>query len=555
MVTYDLKLSPGIFGGSETRFNSELITHAIDRKNHIPGGYYPAAMTKQYLENDFEKFRKAYTWCPDDDRWEMTKQAFELIFQQTFDSTVLTFEEAIPLIELSASPGFPWNRKYATKRAALLPQSEGGSLELIKSIVDKIFIDGEVDFHFEGVNYTECFWLTSPKSEIRVISKITDDDVSKRKTRTFMCGDLITHIVGFMLYKNQNDNLLRDPNPSSWVGVGLNPYFGGWDTMARVLTRNNPVKMHCADASHMEASLSKPIQDVIYENRNKNLQYMKADVNRIPVIQSDVDVKNTSVFPDPDEKKWVSSVQNAKTWFFGQVSDSLIIDINGRLCQKYGKNPSGSFNTLTDNTFALVMVFLYAISEFCNDYTDIFKAYMEIACKMLGDDSIAQDDYRLKNLFSSASDLGFNLAAECPPGPLDKATFLSSSFYLHPDRNMWIQKPNFEKLMANVFFNFKKSSWRYAYVKLCAARKLSFAFPDVRREIDDYLKYVMKYHYQDMVNESHIDKELTLHATLTQYMPDSQNDFLIFGDECGEHISMTEFEETISDYFNKLSHE
>jgi hypothetical protein len=274
MLTFDKKLTNGIFGGSPPKFNVELLQMAKDKNYHIPGGYFPAMLKKEYLENDFAKFRKSYTWNPDKLAWTRAIEAFEHIFNTTLVAPVLSFKEAVSMIELSASPGFPWNLngKYQTKRACLTPQSEGGQYELIEKIVNGVFLDGKVDFEYEGVRYTEVFWQTSPKSEIRVIEKLNDPDPSKRKVRTFMCGDFITHIVGFMLYKNQNDELLRNPPPNSWVGVGTNPWYGGWHRMCEALLRNGSKKFHCMDASHMEASLNSEVQAAIYGVRNRALK-------------------------------------------------------------------------------------------------------------------------------------------------------------------------------------------------------------------------------------------------------------------------------------------
>lgn len=508
MITFDISMNNGIFGGSKQKFNVELINRALEKEHHIPGGYYPAVMERQYLENDFDKFRKAYIWNPDPLRNHFTNLAFEHLFMTLLRAETMSFDQAVSTMELSASPGFPWNRKYKTKRDVLKPQIEGGQLELVAEIVQQVFDHGSVDYQFNGEHYTEVFWLTSPKEEIRPIEKINHEDKSKRKTRTFMCGDLITHIVGFMLYKNQNDELIKRNNPDSWVAVGINPFYGGWNVMSESLLRNNSKKFYCADASHMEASVNKCLQTLIYKVRNKSL------VNC------------------PDASGFTNDQMNiAMMWYLEQVSDSLIIGIDGNLCMKFGKNPSGQINTLVDNTLSLIYVNLYAISEFVSEYIEIVYAYYEIALKAFGDDSIAEEDSRLSNLFNAAADLGFKLELETEPGPLEKCTFLSSAFHFCSERKKWIQKPNFEKLFSNIFYNFKKSSWRYAYVKLAAARKLVYAFPAQREQIDDYISYVIHHHHGDLVNEVHIDCDLTFKATVSQLMPNTQNDFLIYGDE------------------------
>lgn len=495
MITFDWRLTKGVFEGSNLSFNGELIEQAKQNNLPLPYGYYPALLNRNYLLNDFAKYRKSYNWCPEPKAWRIARDVFETEFSLRMISRPITFDEAISRIELSASPGFPWNKKYATKRSAI-----DGEMPLIRSIVESVFLDGTVDYEFMGERYTNVFWLTSPKSEIRPIDKFTNEDLSKRKTRTFMCGDLICHIVGYMLYKNQNDRILDLALSDNWSAVGLSPWYGGWDAMVRILLRNSrrgkPHKFQCYDASHMEASVSDGIQAAVYEVRNASLG-----------------------------REYASAAE----WFYLQITNSLIIDVDGYVVMKNGKNPSGSFNTLTDNTFALILVFLYTIARELNDYNLVYAAYRRIACKMLGDDSIFESCEELKNLESRANEIGFDLKPEAAEGPLKSCSFLSSQFVFNEQYSMWIQKANFDKVIANVYFNFKARSWRLAFVKLCAIRQIFFAFDDKRAQVDFLLDYIIKNHDYDMKNEN--CKELTYEQARSQRMSDKNNAFLLFGSE------------------------
>lgn len=495
MITFDWRLTKGVFEGSKISFNAELIEQAKKQNLPLPYGYYPALLTRDYLLNDFAKYRKSYNWCPEPKAWRIARDVFETEFALRLLSRPLTFEEAISRIELSASPGFPWNKKYATKRLAI-----EGELDLIRSIVQGVFRDGHVDYMFMGERYTNVFWLTSPKSEIRPIDKFTNADLTKRKTRTFMCGDLICHIVGFMLYKDQNDKILDLALSDNWSAVGLSPWYGGWDAMVRILLRNSKCgslqKFHCYDASHMEASVSDGIQAAVYEVRNSCLsqEYVRA-----------------------------------KEWFYLNITNSLIIDVDGFVVMKNGKNPSGSFNTLTDNTFALMLVFLYTIARELNDYGQVYAAFHRIACKMLGDDSIFEDCPELINLEKYANEIGFDLQPEAEAGPLVTCSFLSSKFVFDEQYCKWIQQANFDKVIANVYFNFKARSWRLAFVKLCAIRQIFFAHRDKRAQVDFLLKYIIENHDSDMKNEN--CKELSYEQARSQLMSDKNNAFLLFGSE------------------------
>nr|UUW20923.1 MAG: reverse transcriptase-like protein [Sanya astro-like virus 1] len=495
MLTFNWRLTKGIFEVSNISFNDDLIQFAKSNNFELPYDYYPALLSRDYLLNDFAKYRKSYAWAPDPEAWRIAQDVFHMEFGLRFLARPLTFDEAISKIELSASPGFPWNAKYATKREVL-----ENELPLIRSIVERVFEKGDVDYVFNGNRYTNVFWLTSPKSEIRPIEKMNHKDKSKRKTRTFMCGDLICHIVGFMLYKVQNDRFLDLAHSDSWSAVGASPWYGGWDQTSRVLLRNatNPSahEFNCYDASHMEASVSDAIQHAIYELRNQSI---------------------------PDR------CRVAADWFYLNITQSLIIDVDGYVVMKNGKNPSGSFNTLTDNTMALILVFLYVIARAGNNVEQTLAAMRRIACKMLGDDSIFETCKELKDLERFSAELGFDLKPEAAPGPLSECSFLSSGFVFDSRFKMWIQKSNWSKVIANVYFNFKAQSWRLAFVKLCAIRQIFYAFEDKRTQVDYLINYILQNHENDMRTEN--CPELTYEAARAQLMSNKNNAFLIFGAE------------------------
>jgi hypothetical protein len=224
-----------------------------------------------------------------------------------------------------------------------------------------------------------------------------------------------------------------------------------------------------------------------------------------------------------------SSNKLAADWFYLNITSSLILDIDGNVCMKNGKNPSGSFNTLTDNTLALVLVFLYVIAYEVRDLEKVFIAMRRIACKMLGDDSIFEDCKELARLSELAAHLGFDLKPEAAPGPLSECTFLSSKFVFNQQYRMWVQLNNYAKAIANVYFNFKSRSWRLSFAKLCQLRMIFYAYEDKRKQIDYLLRYILENHDYEMQSED--CKELTYDSARAQLMSDSRNQFLIFGAE------------------------
>jgi len=66
-------------------------------------------------------------------------------------------------------------------------------------------------------------------------------------------------------------------------------------------------------------------------------------------------------------------------------------------------------------------------------------------------------------------------------------------------------------------------------VKLCAARKLVYAFPEWRQEIDFLISYCLSQHNDDMVAENRLDELLTYESVISNLMSNPQNELLIYG--------------------------
>jgi hypothetical protein len=224
-----------------------------------------------------------------------------------------------------------------------------------------------------------------------------------------------------------------------------------------------------------------------------------------------------------------------KQFFFNNVAYSFIIDPDGNLTLKTGKNPSGSINTLQDNSFALIWVWLYVLSEFFTTIETLVGKYHELAMKIMGDDTIVETDPALNNLQVQAKFIGFEITKEVETGPLSSARFLNMGFVFDQGRQFWMFQPNFEKLRASIYYHFKNRSWRLCFAKLCAMRTLVYPYYEYRLEIDRLIAYVVTEHEQDMINEMHMNDVLTYTAAKCQYKDDKQIEFLIYGDE--NHIS------------------
>lgn len=521
----------GIQGDFAPPYNLELIEQVEQQAKSgspgIPWGYGPAVFSKDMLCNDFEKNLKTYEWFPERDVLLLVEEAFTLICGRYMKGKIQTLEHVKRLIDRARSPGYPFNLRYKTKGDVMNCEYGWG---FISTAVAQILDTGKVNMVFEvrpgyEVKYCHCYFQTSGKGEMRTTDKLLHPDVNKRKTRTFMAGDFVCHCCSLMLYADQNDELLRMSQEKEWSAVGMSPWYGGWNQMARGLLGTispDEAKFACEDVGHMEASVNDYFQTVIYRVRNAYL------VN--PYFKT-------------------QQVVNLMSWVFENSVYSYVLDVMGFLLLLIGKNKSGHFNTLTDNTLCLILVLLYRMVYYMKHHSvsslsdragrgfcvnlpsvqDVLKCYFETLLRAMGDDSIIANHDWVESTRGVARHLGFDIKLECPVGLLSEASFLNAGF--HRTELVWFMRPNFDKLRASILFNWKSRSWRLTYVKVCAYRMLVFPFERYRVEADAMLDYILRHHDDDMRREASMDSKITYYSALASRMSDKDNRWLVSGFE------------------------
>jgi hypothetical protein len=320
-----------------------------------------------------------------------------------------------------------------------------------------------------------------------------------------MCSDIVAHIMMTMLFGGQNDGLLES-NRSTWSKVGYSPFYGGFNDLAQYLLCNKAVLekllFDCWDVSHMEASLNEYVLNAIYELRGDHL------------------------ILDPENRRMFEFVRR-------HIIYSMCIDVDGFLCMMVGKNPSGSFNTLSDNTLALILVLFYVLAKKSVDINDLMKKVELHYCACMGDDSVVPHHPDFTNIVGDSLELGFVFKPEKPPGVLADCVFTNSEFSLQNGR--WYPKPNFEKVKANVFFHFKAKSWRLSYIKCCALRILAWNFTSEREQAERLCAFILKKYQRAMEVEHTMDDKVTYISAISAYLPSTQIDFLWSGNEAASN--------------------
>jgi hypothetical protein len=471
--------------------NKELFDRSRSKGFFLPTEHGISGMDFEMLCNDFKKFSKPIFWCPIETKLELTCRAFRKLFDPVlFGTRMFTLDEAIQIAEKNTSPGYLYKKiGCVTKQDVFLKH--------------RSLLESQIALVFEGVN-VETIAQAAPKVEIRPLEKIGNPDPELNKQRTFCVVDTLNYIICIMLYGHQNHMLHTHKTSRHWSAVGSTIFYGGIDSLANNLTSNSKSqgRIKCFDIKSMEASISETILMFIYEWRNSTAA--------------------------------LASARNATQWFTQNKIYTLLIDLHGYLCMMLGMNPSGCGNTLDDNTFVLIWLKLYHISQNCSTIDQIIEIFWETPSQTMGDDDISADLPVWDGYEKTALTVGFRVTNEIPGEcTLKNAKFLNFGFLWIPQRSMYVFKPNYDKLFANLYFNRKSDSWRLTLAKLYALRVLCFADLSRRNELENMIAYIWDEHDSDLISEIFLESKIPYKTLRNMCLADDEIGFLLYGDESG----------------------
>lgn len=306
-------------------------------------------------------------------------------FPYMCNSRVKGVKEVVEGLDKTTSPGFPWTRKYPTK--ALMLENEPGVMEFLETDWDALL----------DPKYTAVFG-NSIKEEIRRVEKIKENS-----QRTFTAGPIEMTVHGNRLFEDQNqkfyDSFLRTASV-----VGFSPLKGGWDALYQKLAAF--AKGFALDESQYDSSLRFFLMWAIAEFRWSCLR---------PIDQT------------PENKERLLN-------YYRNLVNTLIITSDGVFILKQGGNPSGSVNTIVDNTLILYFLMAYAWIRvappgFCSYVT--FEALTRKA--LCGDDNTwtvseeAIGFYNARSVIHEWGLIGVTTTTDSlDPRPLEELDFLSA---------------------------------------------------------------------------------------------------------------------------------
>lgn len=342
--------------------------------------------------------------------WEMTAEHFGPYMR---NSKVRSYTEVKDKLDKSTSTGAPFNSLYPTKKE--LFENDPDIDEWMEKDWEKLATDKD----------WTCVATNSLKEEIRPSEK-----TKLNKIRTFTAMPVDATVHGNRLFADMNENM-----NSSWLKssstVGWSPMMGNWDTMIRKLKTFN--KGYALDESEYDSSIR---------------SYMMWGCARF----------RWSMLRPEDQ---TTANWNRIRTYYRNLINTVIISPVGVLIMKLAGNPSGSCNTINDNTLVLYCLMCFAWLKLSPDDKKTLGHFELNTAKCLcGDDNtwtvsdIANEFYNARTVIKVWDEIGITTTTDClDPREPDELDYLSAhTVYLN---GVAVPQYNKAKILTSLLYSTK----------------------------------------------------------------------------------------------------
>lgn len=371
------------------------------------------------------------------------------------NSKVKTQEEVIDGLDKSTSPGFPWTQKYATKRM-LLDDWPG-----FKQYMENDWV------LLQDPCYVAVFG-NALKEEIRPRVKIDANSI-----RTFTAGPIEMTIMGNMLFEDMNEKFYASHLKSASV-VGFTPLKRGWDDLYRKL-RVHP-NGFALDESQYDSSL-------------RSYLMWACAIFRWNMLRP--------------EDQTPDNLERLKNYYRNLVN-TLIITSDGVFVFKKGGNPSGSVNTITDNTLILFMLLAYAWIMIVPDELLGYDKFMQhLSLCLCGDDNTwtvsdtALPFFNARSVIAVWAALGVTTTTDCvDPRPVEQLDFLSAHTVFVD--GVAVPLYNRDKLLTSLLYSQEPGNPSYTLVRAAAMLRVGWTDVQLRNYCREFISWLVK-HYDSVL--------------------------------------------------------
>jgi len=386
--------------------------------------------------------------------WEWTAQHFGPYMG---GARVRTVQEVIPELDKDTSSGYPFNAFFAKKKDLF---------EGCPEIVQWLETDWEnlLDEH-----YTFMF-TNSLKEEIR-----PEEKTKMNKIRTFTAGAVDGTVHGNRLFADMNEKMNASHLQSS-SGVGMSPLKGNWDRLYRKL--NMFRKGYALDESEYDSSLRSYMMWGCAKLRWEMLR---------------------------EEDRTPENLKRIKNYYRNLVN-SLVITPEGVIVLKLGGNPSGSVNTINDNTLILYTLLAYAWIMNCGENPSQLEFELNTAKVLVGDDNTwtvsdwAHEFFNARTVIATWNKIGVTTTTDdLEPRSAKDLDFLSAKtiFYL----GQAIPVYDRSKLMTSLLFaETKKQSPAFTLLRAAALLSVGWSDTQFRKFCREFIAWLIE-NFDEVCNQ------------------------------------------------------
>lgn len=365
------------------------------------------------------------------------------------NSRVKSQEEVVSGFDMTASPGYPWTRKYAKQRQLF---------ENWKEYPEYMEEDWE---RLRDPMYVAVFG-NSLKEELRTKIKIEQNSI-----RTFTASPVEMKIHGNRLFEDMNQKFYDSHLKTASV-VGFSPMKGGWDRLIRKL-RSHP-NGYALDESQYDSSIRAYMMWACAQFRWNMLR-----------------VEDQT----PENKERLLT-------YYQNLINTVILTTDGVFVRKIGGNPSGSVNTISDNTIILYTLLAYGWLMTSPDSMLGYDSFDEhLALALCGDDNTwtvsdeAHPFFNAETLIEAWKKLGITTTTDSmSPRTVEELDFLSAHTVFVD--NVACPLYSREKLITSLLYSEQPENPSYTLIRACALLRNGWTDPQLRGYLKEFISWLVK---------------------------------------------------------------
>jgi hypothetical protein len=402
----------------------------------------------------------------------------KMFFPYMCNSIILDQASAIKQLNMATSAGWPANIENHSKKEFL----ETDSARILQDFWEIIGGNPNNVVDLKGL-IAVAVWCASAKKEVRDVTKIMAFGAEFDKFRTFTAAPIEHQVACTRLYFDMN-NKFYDSAGKTWSYVGASKYYQGWNCLFNTLNKHK--NAHDLDETDYDASLLRVLLEAVRDFRWECLNEL--------------------------EKTPETWLRHCAT--YEMIIHSIMVLDFGDLCQKHSGNPSGSANTIVDNTLALFILIAYAfIKLYYEKYSrdpsyEFFVGNVEAA--LCGDDNSYTNSDEVEEFFPVPeisrvwTSIGVKTKYDTPlPKKLKDIRFLSHGFVYNS--GFWLPSPETNRVLCSLLYGSKKDDIRWHLMRAHALLLESWPNEDCRHILKRYIAYVYSYHQKELVGSVRID--------------------------------------------------